>query len=254
MKSLLRSGDMNRELVDRIYAKPRDQIHNFVFDQEVADVFDDMIKRSVPGYSSIINMIGCLAEQFVVADSRCYDLGCSLGSTTLSMRDRINRPGVKIIAVDNSEAMINKCRSKISGSESGTTVELICDDIQNIKIEQASLVVLNFTLQFIDQDKRADLLQRIYDGLLKGGALVISEKIAFEDSREQAFQENLHYTFKKLNGYTDLEISQKRMALEKILVADTLGEHRDRLQSVGFDHTKVWFQCFNFASMIALKK
>lgn len=238
---------------DSIYKNPRSQIDSFAFDQSVANVFDDMIRRSVPGYATVINMVGVLAGQYVTPHSVCYDLGCSLGASTLAMRQFIRAEDVRIVAVDNSQAMVQKCRELIAQQNQSVPVEVIKDDINSVDIQQASMVVVNFTLQFVEPTKRQVLLQRIYDGLLDGGVLIVSEKIAFDRLEEQKLQTELHHSFKRLNGYSDLEIAQKRTALENVLIPDTLETHQERLSRCGFAHSHVWFQCFNFASMIAFK-
>ncbi|MBP9854827.1 MAG: carboxy-S-adenosyl-L-methionine synthase CmoA [Candidatus Omnitrophica bacterium] len=238
---------------DLLYAQPQAFIGDFVFNEDVANVFDDMIRRSVPGYGSIIHMTGVLAGQYTQANSFCYDLGCSLGAGTLSMRRYIHQENVKIIAVDNSESMVGKCRQNIVRSNLTVPVEIFCQDITETVIKNASFAAINFTLQFIHPDHRADLIQRIYDGLLPGGVLVISEKINFSDAQEQNVQTELHHSFKKLNGYSDLEIAQKRTALENVLIPDTLETHLERLRQAGFKQTHVWFRCFNFVSIIAFK-
>ncbi len=238
---------------DSIYRDPRSQVDAFVFDQSVANVFDDMIRRSVPGYATVINMVGVLAGQYVKPGSVCYDLGCSLGAGTLAMRQFIAADGVRIVAVDNSPAMVEKCRGLVAQQNQAVPVDVLQDDINSVPIENASMVVVNFTLQFIEPDQRQRVLQRIYDGLLDGGVLIISEKIAFDSAAEQQMQTELHHSFKRLNGYSDLEIAQKRTALENVLIPDTLETHRQRLSNCGFAHQHVWFQCFNFASMIAFK-
>lgn len=243
---------------DDIYASQRLDIAGFSFDQSVASVFPDMIKRSVPGYETIIAMTGTLAERYVQPDSHCYDLGCSLGASTIAMRHHIQPPGCKIIAVDNSEAMLKQCKAVLeqdnrASKEELTPVELICGNIEDIPIVNASLVVLNFTLQFIPVEQRQKLLQKIAEGLLPDGVLVLSEKVAFADKVHQELMIELHHSFKRANGYSDLEISQKRTALEDVLIPETLETHRQRLRQTGFDSVDVWFQCFNFASLIALK-
>lgn len=120
-------------------------------------------------------------------------------------------------------------------------------------IENASVVVLNFTLQFIPVEERLALLQRIYQGLKPGGALILSEKLAFEDETQDRFHIESHHDFKRSNGYSDLEISQKRSALENVLIPETLAEHQQRLEQAGFEFVEKWFQCFNFVSMVAVK-
>ena len=238
---------------DNIYANPLAQPGPFVFDETVVDVFPDMIKRSVPGYATIINMIGNLAERYVQADSVCYDLGCSLGAATLAMRHRIRAADTRIVGVDNSAAMIERCRQVIAADSGEIPVELVCSDVQNMAIERASMAVLNFTLQFIPVDQRLRVLSAIYEGLLPGGVLILSEKVAFEDQPHHELMIELHHNFKRSNGYSDLEIAQKRSAIENVLIPETLATHRQRLRKAGFGSVDVWFQCFNFASMIAIK-
>lgn len=238
---------------DRIYATPLEDIAQFRFDETVVEVFPDMIKRSVPGYATIINMIGNLAERYVVSDSYCYDLGCSLGAATLAMRHRIRASNCRIIGIDNSPAMIERCRQVMEADSGEVEVELQCGTIQEAVISNASMAVLNFTLQFIPVAERPATLQRICQGLLPGGVLILSEKVAFEDPLHQQLMIELHYNFKRANGYSDLEIAQKRSAIENVLIPETLSTHKQRLREAGFHSVDVWFQCFNFASLIAIK-
>lgn len=238
---------------DRIYANPLGEVAKFQFDETVVAVFPDMIQRSVPGYSTIINMIGNLAERYVVDNSTCYDLGCSLGAATLAMRHGIRADRCKIVGVDNSTAMIQRCQQLIAMDEASTPVELLCSDIQKVVLQDASMAVLNFTLQFIAIQDRLAMLKNIYDGLLPGGVLILSEKVAFEDLPHQQLMIDLHHNFKRANGYSDLEIAQKRSAIENVLIPETLTTHKQRLREAGFQSVDVWFQCFNFASLIAIK-
>lgn len=238
---------------DRIYANPLAEVKQFVFDQTVVDVFPDMIKRSVPGYATIINMIGNLAERYVQGGSYCYDLGCSLGAATLAMRHRIRAADCKIIGVDNSAAMIERCQQIMAADSGEIPVELVCANIQDVKLQQASMAVLNFTLQFITVEQRLGVLAGVANGLLPGGVLILSEKVVFEDEPHQQLMTELHHNFKRAQGYSDLEIAQKRTAIENVLIPETLQTHRDRLRQAGFRSVDVWFQCFNFASLIAIK-
>jgi len=238
---------------DSIYACPIGEVGAFKFDETVAGVFPDMIQRSVPGYSAIISAIGLLAGRFACEHSVCYDLGCSLGAATLSMRHQIETENCRIIAVDNSEAMVTRFQQVLKNDQAPVAVDVQCKDIRDIAIENASVVVLNFTLQFIPLEDRIGLLQKIYQGLLPGGILILSEKLKFDDERQQELQTQMHHAFKKAQGYSDLEISQKRTALENVLIPETFARHQSRLRQVGFSSAEVWFQYFNFASIIALK-
>jgi len=238
---------------DSIYASPIGEVGAFKFDETVAGVFPDMIQRSVPGYSAIISAIGLLAGRFARKHSVCYDLGCSLGAATLSMRHQIETENCRIVAVDNSEAMVTRFQEILQKDPAPVAVDVLCADIREVAIENASVVVLNFTLQFIPLEDRIGLLQKIYQGLLPGGILILSEKLKFDDDRQQELQTEMHHAFKKAQGYSDLEISQKRTALENVLIPETFARHQNRLRQVGFSSAEVWFQYFNFASTIALK-
>ncbi|MEQ1543695.1 carboxy-S-adenosyl-L-methionine synthase CmoA [Methyloglobulus sp.] len=238
---------------DSIYANPLGDISAFTFDEDVVSVFPDMIQRSVPGYSTIITAIGLLAKRYAQPNSHCYDLGCSLGAAALSMREQIAAQNCRIIAVDNSSAMVSGFEDRLRQLPSSIPVDVFCTDITDINIENASVVVLNFTLQFIPIADRIVLLQRINHGLLPGGILILSEKLKFDDDKQNALQTDMHHQFKKAQGYSDLEICQKRTALENVLIPETFGLHQQRLLDAGFSSAEVWFQYFNFASIIALK-
>jgi len=240
---------------DVIYNQAFASIADFAFDQSVVEVFPDMIERSVPGYNTIIAMTGVIASRYAQPGSHYYDLGSSLGASTLSMCRQLSPDQGKIIAVDNSEAMLQRCREIIADSQGpqDITVELQLADIRQVSIENAAVVVLNFTLQFIPPADREAFLQTIYRGMRPGAVLLLSEKILFDDDKLQQLNTDLHHEFKRANGYSDLEISQKRSAIENILIPETIDTHQKRLQGVGFCSTDVWFQCFNFASMVAIK-
>ena len=238
---------------DNIFATPLEQMVDFRFDERVVDVFPDMIQRSVPGYGTLISNIGIMAACYAQENSRCYDLGSSLGAVTLSMRQRIKAEGCQIIAVDNSAAMIERAEKIIAADNNRVPVELRCEDINQTPIENASVVVMNFTLQFIAPALRDELIRQIYQGLRPGGVFILSEKLAFDGDEQQTFFTEAHHDFKRANGYSDLEISQKRSALENVLIPETLRSHQQRLNQAGFTRSECWFQCFNFASLIAFK-
>ncbi len=238
---------------DTIFSAPIEKLGDFTFDESVPEVFPDMIQRSVPGYSNIITAIGMLAQRFVTENSNVYDLGCSRGAGILSIRRNLKTSQVRIIGIDNSQPMVERCRTHINAYHSDVPVEILCDDIRHIDIQNASMVVLNFTLQFLPRADRLALLQKIYQGLNPNGILVLSEKFTFENATMNELLIDLHHTFKRANGYSELEVSQKRTALENVMLTDSIETHKKRLQEAGFQQVELWFQCFNFGSMIAIK-
>lgn len=238
---------------DKIFAKELIKVKPFKFDENVVKVFPDMISRSVPGYDLIIHMIESITLTYVQENSNCYDLGCSLGASTLSMMHGIDKKDCKIFAIDNSYPMIKKCKSYLDLYHSPAEINVICADIQDIEIENASVVVMNFTLQFIAPEYRQNIIQKIFDGMKPGGVLILSEKISFEDQEMQQLNDNLHLNFKKQQGYSNLEISQKRSSLENVLIRDTLDQQKSRILQAGFSTFEMWFRCYNFVSMLAVK-
>ena len=238
---------------DNIYAHPVPEPTAFRFDDRVAQVFPDMIRRSVPGYSTIIAMTGLLAGRFATPGSRLYDLGCSLGASTLAMRQNVQHGDCRIVGVDNSAAMLERCRGVIDTDSHDVPVDLVCSNLQDVPVTDASVVVLNFTLQFIAREERDAVIQHIYHGLRPGGIMVLSEKVTFEDPHLDALNIDLHHDFKRANGYSDMEISQKRKALENVLIPETLADHEARLRQAGYREIHVWFRCFNFISLLAVR-
>lgn len=245
-----------KQIPDRIYATPQEQVADFVFNEAVVRVFPDMIKRSVPGYPTIVENIGVIASQFARPHSALYDLGCSLGAVSQALRRHVQTEDCRVIAVDNSSAMVERCREYLHAQDSMfqelLPVEVLEADICQLDFQPASVVALNFTLQFIPREQRLELLGRIRQSLLPGGALILSEKLRFADEEEQALLTDLHIAFKRANGYSELEIAQKRSAIEHVMKPDSLEEHRERLLAAGFSKVIPWFQCLNFASLIAL--
>ncbi len=241
---------------DTIYKSPRGS-EPFRFDDTVAQVFPDMLRRSIPGYAASLEAIGSLAARYVRANTHCYDLGCSLGAASLAMRQGIREPGCRIIAVDNADAMIRRCEAIVAEddrtSEATTRIDVVHGDIRETEISNASMVTLNYTLQFLPEIDRDRVLGKLFAGMNDGGVLVLSEKVVDEDPQMEALLIDLHHEHKRRNHYSELEISQKRSALENVLVPETVAVHRARLKNAGFSHSAVWLRYFNFVSIVAIR-
>ena len=242
--------------IDKIYQQQGDE-KPFRFNDEVAKVFPDMLRRSIPGYAATIEAIGSLAARYVQQDTNCYDLGCSLGAATIAMRQGIRKPGCRIIAVDTAPAMIERCGATVAEddrqSSPATPVEMVLADIRDTEIENASMVVLNYTLQFLAMDDRDLLMRSICDGLNDGGLLVLSEKVVDENEEMERLLVDLHHEHKRRNDYSALEVSRKRAALDDVLIPETVAAHRSRLAAAGFSHSAVWLRYFNFVSIVAIR-
>ena len=235
---------------DNLFNK-QSYIADFRFDQDVVKVFDDMVRRSVPGYDSMIQMIGLIARMYGQDNTNYYDLGSSTGAITLSIALNNKSKNNQFFAIDNSKEMVEQCEKNLHNKVDN--LQAICDDINQVKINSASIVVLNLTLQFIDVNLRSNLIKKIYDGLEPGGILIISEKIHFDDAVTQNQITKLHMDFKKENGYSELEIANKRQAIENVLITETKEQHLNRLRDCGFVETSCFFQCLNFVSFLSVK-
>jgi tRNA (cmo5U34)-methyltransferase len=227
---------------------------DFKFSEHVARVFDDMVTRSVPFYIEMQRMIAELAASHAKRGSLVYDLGCSTGTTMISIGSMLE-PGVKIIGVDNSAEMLEKCRSKLDEIDFEPPYELQCADLaQDLDINNADVAVLCLTLQFVRPLYREQTIKKIFDGLNSGGALILVEKILTENSNLNRDFIDYYYDYKRRNHYSELEISQKREALENVLIPYKLSENVSMLRNSGFTTIETFFKWYNFAGLIAIKK
>ncbi len=239
---------------DEVFKGEIEKPSDFKFGANVAKVFDDMVNRSVPFYGEIQRMMAELAADHAQEGSDVYDLGCSTGTTMVGMDTMVNQ-SIRFIGVDDSQEMLDKCKSKLLELGFSRDYELRCNDLnQGVKITNASVVVLCLTLQFVRPMYREKLLTNIYEGLNPGGALILVEKILAEESRFNRDFINYYYNYKRRNNYSELEISQKREALENVLIPYKLTENITILRDKGFDHCEVFFKWYNFAGLIATKK
>ena len=246
------------EKKDQLYEQPFESIDGFRFDNKVADVFADMIKRSVPGYSQILALLPSLVRHGVSAgiQGSYYDLGCSLGAGMIAIAQGLEEDNLgEIIGIDNSAPMLDSASEKLKGLDAhyGVNFSLINNDIEDVQIDNAAMILMNFTLQFLPISKRQALIQRCYDALNIGGRLVLSEKIQFEDIKTNQALVDIHHQFKQDQGYSQLEISQKRDAIENVLIPETLANHTMRLKEAGFSIVTPWIQNLQFVSILAIK-
>lgn len=246
---------------DTLFCDEERALGNFQFDEAVARVFPDMLTRSIPGYSTLLHLIGVHAAQDLpptgdetggAAPPLIYDLGCSLGAVTLSIRHALGAREAKIVAIDSSSAMVKKCAEVIQADSGLCPVEVREGDITRLDLEPCSLVVLNFTLQFAPVDARQRILTHIFQRLAPRGSLILSEKTEPERRHETTFFHATHDAFRRQNGYSQLELSRKRLALEKVLIPESPEAYERRLTAAGFEAVR-WFRCLQFVSWVAKK-
>ncbi len=238
---------------DKIYSKKLDKIRPFEFNETVVNVFDDMLNRSVPLYRETIKRQVQLSERFYQPGSMIFDFGCSNGNFGLRLLEIMGKKDFSMTAVDNSREMLKTYKERLSNRPNEENIELVYDKIQNVIVKNASVVIVNLTLQFIPVAERANLIKTIYDGLLPSGILLITEKTVHENDSLTKLQQEFYYKYKKENGYSNLEISQKRDALENVLIPETIESHNKRFNDAGFDKIDIWQKWFNFTSFLCQK-
>jgi len=239
---------------DAIFSTPLDRVARFSFDEQVVACFPDMIRRSVPGYGQILGMLSLIAQRHLRHGAHVYDLGCSLGASGLALAGALPADAFRYTGVDLSPAMVERAEKTFLDECPQHTLQVLEADIRQLDYQPSGMVILNFTLQFLPPNDRDALLKRLYEALEPGGVLILSEKTLDADERDNAWRVERYHDFKRANGYSDMEISQKRTALENVLVPDTLDILHGRLATAGFPRSMTWFQYLNFASLIAFKE
>ena len=239
---------------DKVFAVKKEIVKPFEFNKEVAGVFDDMLNRSVPFYMECIKRQSQLTAEYYQEGSRIYDLGCSHGNAGMLILNQLKGRTFSMVAVDSSRPMIEKYLKRLGKYDDTPQVDLVCGFLEDIQIKNASVVLINLTLQFLDIEKRDELIKKIYQGMNQNSILLLTEKTVHSSKMMDDLQTKFYKIFKVENGYSQLEISQKRDALDKVLIPETLETHRNRILSAGFTTFDIWLKWFNFASMIAIKK
>jgi len=239
---------------DAVFREEITKASDFKFGTTVVKVFDDMVSRSVPYYNETQRMLAEIAADHVKEGSFVYDLGCSTGTTLIEI-DKLIPSDIKFIGIDESPEMLDKCDLKLKEAGFVRPYELISGDLHEpLPIKNASVVILCLTMQFVRPLYRERLLRNIYAGLNPGGILLLVEKVLAESTVFNRDFIKYYYNYKRRNHYSEMEISQKREALENVLIPYKLSENLLLLKEAGFGDCETFFKWYNFSGMIAYKK
>jgi len=241
---------------DNVFAIEGKGVEDFSFNKQVVSVFDDMVERSVPFYGEMQRMTAELAADFATEGSNLYDIGCSTATTMLALDKAINpeRAHVTLQGIDNSAEMLKRAEKKLADAGLRHPFRLLESDLhKGLLIENASVVTMLLTLQFIRPLHRERVVRDIFNGLNENGALILVEKVTSEDTIFNRLFIDHYYEYKRRNGYSEMEIANKREALENVLIPYRMEENFELLRLVGFRHMEVFFRWYNFCGIIALK-
>jgi len=236
--------------IDRLFNEINPKLGEFAFDENVAHVFDDMISRSVPLYDDVQRVLPVLANLLDHPVIKVIDLGCSTGTSLIQLAQTLPHRQFELVGVDNSQAMLDKCAEKLAGLGMQAKVQLVRADIRDIDLCEASIVLMNYTLQFVDLPSRPKLLSRIHQSLRPGGFMLVSEKVSHHQIAIDDALVELYFEFKRRNGYSELEIARKREALENVLVPVSVDENQQMFREAGFGEVELLLKWFNFATFV----
>ncbi|HWV32175.1 MULTISPECIES: carboxy-S-adenosyl-L-methionine synthase CmoA [Dyadobacter] len=246
--------NLGSENLDQVFRDEITKVSDFKFGTTVVNVFDDMVSRSVPYYNEMQRMLAEIAADHVKEGTFVYDLGCSTGTTLIGL-DQLIPSDIRFIGIDESQEMLDKCDVKLKEAGFVRPYDLVAGDLhQQLPISNGSVVILCLTLQFVRPLYRERLLRNIYEGLNPGGVLLLVEKVLAESSVFNRDFIKYYYNYKRRNHYSELEISQKREALENVLIPYKLSENMLLLKEAGFADCEIFFKWYNFSGMIAYKK
>lgn len=237
--------------VDQLFSRINPEVGGFSFDENVAEVFDDMISRSVPLYQEVQQLIPSLAEMLNHDTVKVVDLGCSTGTSLIALAQALPKRELELIGVDISRPMLEQCEKKLNTLGLNERMKIYQDDIRSFEFEEASIVLMNYTLQFVPVEYRLDLLSRIRQSIRPGGFLVLSEKFVHDDVQLDQSLVELYFDYKKRNGYSELEIARKRDALENVLVPFSVRENEKLMKEAGFTEVELILKWFNFGTFLA---
>ena len=237
---------------DTLYSRER-PIPPFEFNAEVTDVFDDMVTRSIPFYKQAQAQILALLQKNPKPIRRIYDLGCSTGNLIFFLAEQGNDPSIEFIGIDGSKSMIEKCKERLKQMHFKGKFSFRREDLRETGFENADVVILNYVLQFLPLDQRKSLLKKIYADLNPGGLLILSEKTKPDSQKIDETFVKIHEGFKEKHHYSQLEISQKRKALETVLIPLSLRKNLELLEETGFQNPEPFLLWHNFVSILAIK-
>lgn len=238
---------------DEIFSEGNFPEGSFRFNDAVASCFDDMANRCIPYYREVIQLTASAADKFLSDQARVYDIGCSTGNTLLFIAKTLRDKNVKLIGIDPSESMLKKAEEKASVYTYSHDIEFLKGSCEDFQFEQADMIILNYTLQFINPEDRKSIISRLHEALKPGGILILSEKLRQEDEAVEEFNTETYEAFKAGNGYSYLEIANKRQALENFLVPGSLTGNLNLLNESGFDRVEILFKWLNFSTFLAFK-
>lgn len=225
----------------------------WTFDSDVTDVFDDMLRRSIPQYDVMRKAVFDVGRRFVQPLTEIVDLGCSRGEALAPYVELFGGQN-RYVGVDVSEPMLTVARERFKALIDAGLVKILSLDLrQTYPAATASLTLAVLTVQFVPIEHRARLLAEVYKHSVPGGAFILVEKVLGGTAATDETLVDAYYAMKRENGYSQEEIDRKRLALEGVLVPVTAKWNEELLARAGFDQVECFWRWMNFAGWVAVK-
>lgn len=222
------------------------------FDSEIVPVFDEHVRQSVPMYDEIHRLISDISAWFLEDDTNMYDIGTSTGEVIKNLLDRYPKKNIQLIGVDNSPEMVEKAQERFSERKNVNInhLDLIRDDCS---FENACLITSVLTMQFIPQRYRQSIINNVYEGLNKGGCLILVEKVVGSNARFNEMWVEMYHEMKLRNGLSEQHVFEKASAIRGVMRPYTLKENIEMLDKAGFKDVDTFFKWNNFVGFVAIK-
>lgn len=235
----------------------RDEIipgQEWSFNEEVANVFDDMLARSIPGYENMRDTVVKMISPVITNGGHILDLGCSHGEMIAKLiKDFGSSLYVNYVGVDSSTAMVSKARKRFSDDERVTIIHADIADAEMQRLRYDAVLSI-LTLQFIPVENRQEILKQVYDSLSPNGCFILVEKVLGESWVGQDHLVSVYHQMKKDNGYSQEQVETKRASLQNVLVPLRTSENIRMLKSAGFSVVQPFWQNLNFVGIYASKE
>ena len=223
----------------------------WVFDGSVTQVFDDMLKRSIPQLEVMRNAVFDIGSQFVKPNTWIIDLGCSRGEALAPFVDKFGEDN-RYLGIEVSEPMALASRARFAGNEQ---VVIRQEDLRMRRpVERASVVLSVLTLQFTPIEYRQRIVRDVFNGLIQGGAFILVEKVLGATAELDALLVKEYHDLKRANGYSQEQIDRKRLSLEGVLVPVTARWNEELLIGAGFRQVDAFWRYMNFVGWVAIKE
>ena len=226
------------------------------FDAEVARVFEDMLRRSIPQLDVMRGLVSDLACRYYRPGTSLVDLGASRGDAAAAFREAaIDRGGFSCIdLVEVSPPMAAICRERFRDDPRIRVHELdLRTGYPRMERCGASVTLLVLTLQFVPIEHRIRILSDVWRTTVPGGAVILVEKVIGGDPTSASMLVEEYQAMKRRNGYTQEEIDRKAASLEGVLVPVTARWNEDLLRGAGFRSVECFWRCLSFAGWVGVR-